>query len=238
MSPKFHPFSPASWPPHPSCCLPVGRSCRGGGEGGTEDQLPPAIVLWCLAEGATAAPCFAGPSGPSGWRGGGTSLMPPTPPVWPQAQGCDLLDAIIQPYIYITAGWLKKCQPPNALVCWVFSMLGEISRAYEFPNNPVFKCEWSHDSWPRALTSCRHFVAFLDTFYWSDTNTLDHFAFRRERARAKWGHSGALFSILISHYQTPVPVQSLVLGSNRQTEKETNTSHLHQRGEITFPPWG
>lgn len=28
----------------------------------------------------------------------------------------------------------------------------------------------------------------------------------------------------------PVPVESLVPGSNRQTEKETNTSHLHQHG--------
>lgn len=43
----------------------------------------------------------------------------------------------------------------------------------------------SDDSWPLAPTSCRHFVALLDTFYWSDTNTLGHFAFRRERTRAK-----------------------------------------------------
>lgn len=35
-----------------------------------------------------------------------------------------------------------------------------------------------------------------------------------------------------------VPVESLVPGSNRQTEKETNTSHLQQHGEITLPPSG
>lgn len=84
------PCSPASWPPNPSCCLPAGHPCRGAREGGKEDQLPPATVFWCLAERATPAPCFAGPSGPSGWRGGhqphatsSTCLAPG--PVWPIA---------------------------------------------------------------------------------------------------------------------------------------------------------
>lgn len=96
----------------PVACPQGAHAGEEGREGGTEDQLPPAIVLWCLAEGATPAPCFAGPSGPSGWSGGGvdggggTSLMPPAPPVWPQAQERDRLDALryTQPHMHITAG--------------------------------------------------------------------------------------------------------------------------------------
>lgn len=118
MSPPFHSFSPASWPPHPSCCLPAGPTGRGGGVcvGG---QRGPAATSHSAVEagrGSHSSPLLRWAFWPlrvEGWRRGApASLMPPAPPVWPQAQECDRLDT--QTQIHTST---------LAIYCWMTSRI-------------------------------------------------------------------------------------------------------------------